>query len=66
MRMRAKNGGTLRIPGVPRVGGKETSGKLGTVQTRVSQTSQAFVHGRRLRVIPSERAKETVLVRRGK
>ena len=35
---------------------KKTSGNLDTVQTRASQTSQAFVHGRRLEVIPSKRA----------
>ena len=44
--------GRSRIPGVPRVGDKETSDNLDTVQTRASQTSQAFVHGRRLEVIP--------------
>ena len=44
------------IPGVPRVGDKETSDNLDTMQTRASQTSQAFVHGRRLEVIPSKRA----------
>ena len=48
--------GRSRIPGVPRVGDKETSDNLDTVQTRASQTSQAFVHGRRLEVIPSKRA----------
>ena len=53
--------GRSRIPGVPRVGDKETSDNLDTVQTRVSQTSQTFVHGRRLEVIPSERANGTVL-----
>ena len=58
--------GRSRIPGVPRVGDKETSDSLDTVQTRASQTSQAFVHGRRLGVIPSEHAKGTVLGRRGK
>ena len=55
--------GRSRIPGVPRVGDKETSDNLDTVQTRASQTSQAFVHGRRLEVIPSKRASGTVLVR---
>ena len=51
------------MPGVPRVGDKETSDKSDTVQTQASQTSQAFVHGRRLEVIPSKRASGTVLVR---
>ena len=55
--------GRPRIPGVPRVGDKETSDNLDTVQTRASQTSQAFVHGRRLEVIPSKHASGTVLVR---
>ena len=55
--------GRSRIPGVPRVGDKETSDNLDTVQTRASQTSQAFVHGRRLGVIPSKHANETVQVR---
>ena len=55
--------GRSRIPGVKRVGDKETSDKLDTVQTRASQTSQAFVHGRRLGVIPSKCANGTVLVR---
>ena len=32
-------------------------------KTRASQTSQAFVHGRRLEVIPLKRASGTVLVR---
>ena len=45
------------ILGVPRVDDKETSDKLDTVQTRASQTSQAFVHGRRLEVIPFEACK---------
>ena len=35
------------------------------MQTRASQTSQAFIHGRRLEVIPSKRASGTVQVRRG-
>ena len=35
------------------------------VQTRASQTSQAFIHGRRLEVIPSKRASGTVQVRSG-
>ena len=48
--------GRSRIPGVPRVGDKGTSDKLDTVQTRASQTSQAFFHGRRLEVIPLKRA----------
>ena len=48
--------GRSRIPGVPRVGDKETSDKSDTVQTRASQTLQAFVHERRLEVIPSKRA----------
>ena len=48
--------GRSRILGVPRVGNKEASDNLDTVQTRASQTSQAFVHGRRLGVIPSKRA----------
>ena len=48
--------GRSRIPGVPRVGDKETSDNLDKVQTRASQTSQAFIHGRRLEVIPSKRA----------
>ena len=34
----------------------------GMVQTRTFQTSQAFIHGRRLGVIPSKRANETVRV----
>ena len=46
--------GRSRIPDAPRVGDKETSENLDTVQTRASQTSQAFVHGRRLEVIPSK------------
>ena len=57
--------GRSRIPGVPRVGDKETSDNLDTVKTRASQTSQAFIHGRRLEVIPSKRASGTVQVRRG-
>ena len=48
--------GRSRIPGVPRVRDMETSDKSDTVQTRASQTSQAFVHGHRLKVIPSKRA----------
>lgn len=44
-------------------GGKETSDNLDTVQTQASQTSQAFIHGHRLGVIPSKRANETVQVR---
>ena len=48
--------GHPRISGVPRVGDKGTSDKLDKVQTRASQTSQAFVHGRRLEVIPLKRA----------
>ena len=39
------------------------SDNLDTVQTRASQTSQAFVHGRHLGVIPSKRTNETVRVR---
>ena len=35
---------------------------MDTVQTRASQTSQAFVHGRRLGVIPSKCANGKVLV----
>ena len=54
--------GRSRILGVPRVGDKETSDNLDTVQTRGSQTSQAFVHGRRLEVIPSKRANGTVIM----
>ena len=56
MRMRAKDAGRSRIPGVPRVGDNETSDNLDTVQTRAYQTSQAFVRGHRLGVIPSKRA----------
>ena len=48
--------GRPRILGVPRVGDKGTSDKLDMVQTRASQTSQAFIHGRRLEVIPSKHA----------
>ena len=55
--------GRSQIPSVPRVGDKETSDNLDMVQTRASQTSQAFVHGRRLEVIPSKHASGTVLVR---
>ena len=55
--------GHSRIPSVPRVGDKETSDNLDTVQTRASQTSQAFVHGRRLGVIPSKCANGTIPVR---
>mgnify|MGYP005850061879 CR=1 FL=1 len=51
--------GRSRIPGVPRVGDKETSDKLDTVQTRASQTSQAFIHGRRLEVIPLKHARDS-------
>ena len=46
--------GCSRIPGVPRVGDKEMSDNLDMVQTRASQTSQAFLHGCRLGVIPSK------------
>ena len=55
---RAKDGGVIPVTGFPRVndGDKETSDNLDMVQTRASQTSQAFVHGRRLGVIPSKRA----------
>ena len=42
---------------------KKTSGNLDTVQRQASQRSQAFVHGCRLKVIPSKRASGTVLVR---
>ena len=42
---------------------RKTSGTLDTVQTRASQTSQAYVHGRRLGVIPSKCANGTILVR---
>ena len=38
--------GRSLISGVPRVGDKETSDTLDTVQTRASHTSQAFVLGR--------------------
>ena len=48
--------GRSRILGVPRVGDKETSDNLDMVQTRASQTSQAFIHGCRLGVIPLKRA----------
>ena len=49
--------GRSRIPGVPRVGDKETSDNLDTVQTRASHTSHmhSFTGGR-LGVIPLERA----------
>ena len=49
--------GRSRILGVPRLGDKEMSDNLDTVQSRASQTSQAFVHGRRLEVIPFEACK---------
>ena len=61
MRVRAKDGGALPDTGFPHVGGKAKEGQRApnssdTEQTRAFQTSQAFVHGRRLRVIPSKRA----------
>ena len=55
----AMNGGVLPVTGFPRVSGKQggpSKQRLTMVQTRASQTSQAFVHGGHLEVIPSKRA----------
>ena len=59
--------GRSRIPGVPRVGDKETSDKLDTAQTRASHTSHMHSFtGSRLGVIPSKHAlSEGVRVRCG-
>ena len=61
--------GHSRIPGVPHVGGKAKEGQRAPIvrargeQGCISYNMHAFVHERRLGVIPSKRANGTILVR---
>ena len=55
--------GRSQIPGVPRVGDKETSDKFGHGANTSISNIASILHGHRLEVIPSKRASGTVLVR---